>query len=51
MSELTINQIIKVIIAVFVIVVVVLGVYLGFRHYIIPYFKNLNLFKIFLGGI
>ena len=38
MSELTITQIIKTIIAVFVIVVVVLGVYLTFNNYIFPMF-------------
>ncbi len=36
--ELTINNLIKIIIAVLVITVLILGIYSGFKSYIIPYF-------------
>lgn len=51
MAELTINQIIKIIIVVFVIVVVVGGIYLAFKEYIIPYIKGIGFGteKIILG--
>ena len=50
--ELTINQIIQIIIIVFVIVVVVGGVYIAFKEYIIPYIKNIGFSsKVFLGVI
>ena len=42
MSQLTISQIIKIIIAVFIIAVVVLSVYLAFKNYIIPYFEGIG---------
>ncbi len=42
MAELTIEQIVKIGIAVLVLVAVVAGVYLGFRNYIFPYFKDLG---------
>ena len=41
MAELTINQLIKIIIGVFVVVVVVGGLYLFFKNYVIDFFKNL----------
>ena len=40
--ELTINNLIKIIIAVVVIAVVVLGAYLVMKDYIIPYFKGMG---------
>ncbi len=40
--ELTIGQIIKVVIAALVFVVVVLGVVLGFNSYIVPYFTEIG---------
>lgn len=40
--ELTINNLIKIIIAVFVIVVVIFGIYSGMRNYILPYFSGLG---------
>ncbi|MBU0893858.1 MAG: hypothetical protein KKF48_04035 [Nanoarchaeota archaeon] len=41
MAELTINQLIKMIIGIFVVVVVVLGLYLFFRNYLFDFFKNI----------
>jgi len=41
MAELTINQVIKIIIGVFVVVVVIGGIYLFFRNYVIDFIKNL----------
>lgn len=41
MAELTIGQVIKIIIGVFVVVVVVGGVFLFFRNNVIDFFKNL----------
>lgn len=41
MAELTINQLIKVLIGVFVIVVVAVGLYFFFKNYIMSFFKNL----------
>ena len=40
--ELTTNNLIKIIIAVFVIVVVIAGIYLGMRNYVIPYFSGIG---------
>jgi len=40
MSELTISQLIKIIIGVFVVVVVVVGIGMFFRDYVIDFFKN-----------
>tara|TARA_Y100000034_G_scaffold119304_1_gene160961 strand:- start:702 stop:1127 length:426 start_codon:yes stop_codon:yes gene_type:complete len=40
--ELTTNNLIKIIIAVFVIVVVITGIYLGMRNYVIPYFTGIG---------
>ena len=40
--ELTINNVIKIVIGVVVIAVVVLGIYLGMTNYIIPYFQGLG---------
>ena len=40
MAELTINQLIKIIIGIFVFVVVVGGVYFFFKNYVIDFFKN-----------
>ena len=42
MVELTIEQVIKIIIYVFVIIMVVIGIYLAFKNYIIPYFENIG---------
>ena len=39
--ELTIGQLIKIIIGVFVVVVVVGGIYLFFKNYVIDFFKNI----------
>tara|TARA_Y100000296_G_C5084536_1_gene211714 strand:- start:23 stop:355 length:333 start_codon:yes stop_codon:yes gene_type:complete len=41
MAELTINQLIKIIIGIFVVVVVVGGLYLFFSNYVVDFFKNL----------
>jgi len=41
MGELTIEQLIKIILGVFVVVVVVLGIYFIFKEKIIDFFKNL----------
>ena len=41
MAELTIGQVIKIIIGVFVVVVVVVGLYLFFKNYIFDFFKNI----------
>lgn len=41
MAELTINQLIKIIIGIIVVVVVVAGIYLFFKNYIINFFKNM----------
>jgi len=42
MAELTISQLIKMLLFVAVIVVVITGAYLGFRNYVIPYFEDLG---------
>jgi len=42
MSELTINKIIKMILAAVVLVVVILGLYLAMTSYVIPFFKGLG---------
>ena len=42
MAELTINHLIKIIIAVAVIVVVITGVYFAMSNYIVPYFSGLG---------
>lgn len=52
--ELTIGQLIKLIIGVFVFVIVVIGIYLFFRDTVIDFFQNLGGNKtseIFLGLI
>jgi hypothetical protein len=41
MSELTIGQLIKIIIGILVVVVVIVGVYLFFKDHIIGFFKTL----------
>jgi hypothetical protein len=41
MAELTINQVIKIIIGIFVVVVVIVGLYFAFREKILAFFKNL----------
>ena len=41
MSELSVNQLIKIIIGIFVFVVVVAGAYLVFKNKIIDFFNNL----------
>lgn len=42
MAQLTIEQLIKILIGVFVVVVVILGIYLIFKGNIIDFFKNLG---------
>ena len=42
MAELTINNLIKMIIAGVVIVVVILGIYFGFKNYVIPFFEGIG---------
>jgi len=52
MAELTVSQLIKIIIGIFVVVVVVMGLYIFFKDYIIDFFKNLlgkETYKILLG--
>ena len=39
--ELTIGQLIKIILGVFVVAVVILGVYFFFTNYVIDFFKNI----------
>lgn len=41
MAELTIGQLIKIIMGVIVFVVVVFGVYLFFKNYVMDFFKNM----------
>jgi len=41
MSELTVGQLIKIIIGVLVVVVVVFGIYVFFKTYVIDFFKNM----------
>ena len=41
MAELTINQLIKIILGVFVVVAVVGGLYLFFKNSVIDFFKNI----------
>ena len=40
--ELTINNLIKMVIAGVVIVIVILGIYFGMRNYVIPYFSGIG---------
>ncbi len=49
MAELTINQLIKIIIAVFVITVVAIGLFFFFKNSVIGFFKNLPGTKMILG--
>jgi hypothetical protein len=42
MSELTTEQIIKIILGIFVVVVVIIGVYLFFKNQIIDFFNSLS---------
>ena len=42
MAELTIDQIIKIVLAVLVLVLVLTGIYMAFSNYIIPYFSDLG---------
>ncbi|KKK68867.1 hypothetical protein LCGC14_2939750 [marine sediment metagenome] len=52
--ELTISQLIKIILGVFVFVLVIIGIYLFFRDTVIDFFKNLSgneTTEIFLGLI
>ena len=52
MAELTINQLIKIIVGIFVVAVVVAGIYLFFKNYVIDFFKNMpgeNVPEIILG--
>ena len=41
MVELTISNLIKMIIGIFVVAVVVIGLYLFFKNYVIDFFKNM----------
>jgi hypothetical protein len=43
--ELTINNLIKILIAVFVIVIVIFGIYTAFSSYIVPYFNGITFNK------
>ncbi len=40
MAELTIENIIKMVVAVFVLIMVIVGAYVGFTGYILPYFND-----------
>ena len=54
MAELSISQLIKIILGIFVVVVVVGGLYLFFKNQVIDFFKNIfgnETGKIFLGAI
>jgi hypothetical protein len=54
MSELTIEQIIKLILGIFVVVAVILGLYLVFKNNVIEFFNTLspgNSTKVFLSLI
>ena len=42
MAELTINQLIKIVIALIVMIIIILGIYAGVRYYIIPYFSGIG---------
>ena len=48
MAELTITQLIKIIIGILVVVAVVGGLYLFFKDYVIDFFKNLPSGKLIL---
>lgn len=49
MSELTIGQLIKIILGVLVVVVVVVAVYVFFKEYVIEFFKRFSSGEIILG--
>ncbi len=54
MAELTIEQLIKIILGIFIVAAVVIGVYFFFRNSIIDFFKGLsakNITKIFIALI
>jgi hypothetical protein len=54
MSELTIEQIIKLILGIFVVVAVILGLYLVFKNNVVEFFNTLspgNASKVFLSLI
>ncbi|GBE19800.1 hypothetical protein BMS3Abin17_00529 [archaeon BMS3Abin17] len=42
MAELTINQLIKIILGIFVVVVVVMGLYFFFKNYVLDFFNNMG---------
>ncbi len=42
MAELTINTLIKIVLASVVMIIVILGVYAGVRYYVIPYFSGIG---------
>ena len=42
MAELTISQLIKIIIGIVVVVVVVIGIYFFFKEYVIGFFSNVG---------
>lgn len=41
MAELTISQLIKIILGILVVIAVVVGIYLFFKDYILDFFRNL----------
>ncbi len=41
MSELTIGQLIKIILGILVVIAVVIGLFFFFKNYILDYFKNM----------
>jgi hypothetical protein len=54
MSELTIGQLIKIILGVLVFVIVVIGIYYFFKDYVIDFFRNMgggNPQELILGAI
>ena len=53
MSELTVGQIIKLILGVFVVIAVITGLYFAFKNNIIDFFENLpgSSSEIILGGL
>lgn len=42
MSELTVDQLIKIILGIFVVIVVIIGIYMLFKNYVIDFFKNIG---------
>lgn len=48
MSELTIDQLIKIILGVLVVIAVIIALYFFFKNQVIDFFRGFNLSKIFL---